>query len=211
MSWLTQATLILDEADDQFYRRFLRSLTRQVQFLRSTAKDTPDGVPRLQAHIALTYAALCIAGQMRHLPKATRQLVADLERQILPDGGHASRNPGALIELLLDLLPLRQAFTARNIAPPAALINAIDRMMPMLRFFRHGDGTFGLVQRHGTDAARPARDADRVRRRARHAGRECSALRLPAHRSRQHRAADGYRPAAAASDELRSWRRLPVV
>ena len=65
MSWLTQATLILDDADAQFYRRFLRSLTRQVQFLRSTAKDAPDGVPRLQAHIALTYAALCIAGQMR--------------------------------------------------------------------------------------------------------------------------------------------------
>ena len=39
-----------------------------------------------------------------------KQLVAEIERQILPDGGHISRNPGALIELLLDLLPLRQAF-----------------------------------------------------------------------------------------------------
>jgi uncharacterized heparinase superfamily protein len=27
-------------------------------------------------------------------------------------------------------------------APPSALLNAIDRMMPMLRFFRHSDGTF---------------------------------------------------------------------
>jgi uncharacterized heparinase superfamily protein len=106
-------------------------------------------VPRLQAHIALTYASLCIAGQMRNLPRTTRQLVADLEKQILPDGGHASRNPGALIEILLDLLPLRQAFTARNVAPPAALINAVDRMMPMLRFFRHGDGTFGLFNGMG--------------------------------------------------------------
>ena len=149
MSWLTQATLILDNADVQFYRRFLRSLTRQVQFLRSTAKDTPDGVERLQAQIALTYATLCISSQMRHLQKTTRRLVADLERQVLPDGGHAGRNPGALIELLLDLLPLRQAFTARNLAPPAALINAIDRMMPMLRFFRHGDGTFGLFNGMG--------------------------------------------------------------
>ena len=45
---------------------------------------------------------------------------------------------------LIDLLPLRQTFAARNIAPPPALLNAIDRMMPMLRFFRHGDGTFAL-------------------------------------------------------------------
>ena len=89
-----------------------------------------------------TYAALCMAGQARHMRGAIKQLVAELERQILPDGGHISRNPGALIELLLDLLPLRQAFAARNIAPPPQLNNAIDRMMPMLRFFRHGDGTF---------------------------------------------------------------------
>jgi uncharacterized heparinase superfamily protein len=61
---------------------------------------------------------------------------------VLPDGGHISRNPGALIELLLDLLPLRQAFAARNIAPPPQLNNAIDRMMPMMRYFRHGDGNF---------------------------------------------------------------------
>jgi uncharacterized heparinase superfamily protein len=42
------------------------------------------------------------------------------------------------------MLPLRQTFAARNIAPPPALLNAIDRMMPMLRFFRHGDGSFAL-------------------------------------------------------------------
>ena len=73
----------------------------------------------------------------------------ELERQILPDGGHISRNPGVIIEILLDLLPLSQAFTARNVAPPPALINAIDRMMPMLRFFRHGDGTFALFNGMG--------------------------------------------------------------
>jgi uncharacterized heparinase superfamily protein len=120
----------------------LRSLTRQVRYLCFTAADAPDGVPRLQAIIALTYADLCMANQMGHLRRTVRRLVAELERQILPDGGHISRNPGAVIELLLDLLPLRQAFGARNIVPPSALLNAIDRMMPMLRFFRHGDGSF---------------------------------------------------------------------
>jgi len=149
MSWLSQATLILDDADLRFYRRLLRSLTRQVRFLRATANDTRDGVPRLQARIALTYAALCMAKQVRHLRVATRRLVSELERQILPDGGHISRNPGVIIEILLDLLPLSQAFSARNVAPPPALINAVDRMMPMLRFFRHADGTFMLFNGMG--------------------------------------------------------------
>jgi uncharacterized heparinase superfamily protein len=142
VSWITQATLVLQDADVRFYRRFLRSLARQVRYLRITASDARDGVPRLQAVIALAYAALTMAGQARHINSATKLLVDELQRQILPDGGHISRNPGALIELLLDLLPLRQAFAARNIAPPPALLNAIDRTMPMLRFFRHGDGSF---------------------------------------------------------------------
>jgi uncharacterized heparinase superfamily protein len=44
---------------------------------------------------------------------------------------------------------LRQAFAARNVPPPPALNNAIDRMMPMLRFFRHGDGNFALFNGMG--------------------------------------------------------------
>ena len=83
----------------------------------------------------------------------TKRLVDELESQILPDGGHVSRNPAMLVELLLDLLPLRQAFTTRNVSPPPQLLNAIDRMMPMLRFFRHGDGNFALFNGMGPTAA----------------------------------------------------------
>jgi uncharacterized heparinase superfamily protein len=149
ISWLCQAPLVLEEADAAFYRRFMRSLTRQVRHLRHTVWEARDGVPRLQAMMALTYAALCMAGQQRHVRAATRRLCDELQRQILPDGGHISRNPDALIEILVDLLPLRTAFTARNLSPPSALLNAIDRMMPMLRFFRHGDGNFALFNGMG--------------------------------------------------------------
>ncbi|UZE49566.1 heparinase II/III family protein [Rhodopseudomonas sp. P2A-2r] len=144
ISLLSQAPLVLGDTDGKFYRRYLRALSREIHTLRYTMADTADGVPRLQALIALCYASLCLANQARHIRTATRKLSDELQRQILPDGGHISRNPGALIELLIDMLPLRQTFAARNIAPPPALLNAIDRMMPMLRFFRHGDGSFAL-------------------------------------------------------------------
>ena len=143
ISLLSQAPLVLGDTDGKFYRRYLRGLAREIRYLRYTMLDI-DGVPRLQVLIALCYASLCLANQGRHIRAATRKLSDELQRQILPDGGHISRNPGALIELLIDLLPLRQTFAARNIAPPPALLNAIDRMMPMLRFFRHGDGSFAL-------------------------------------------------------------------
>jgi uncharacterized heparinase superfamily protein len=63
-----------------------------------------------------------------------------LPEQMLTDGGHVSRNPRILVELLVDLLPTRQAFVARGLNAPEPLLNAIDRMTPMLRMFRHADG-----------------------------------------------------------------------
>lgn len=142
ISWLTHAPLVLGDDDPRFYRRFVRSLSRQIRYLRRTLPSLTDGLPRLQALIALNYAALCMAGQIGILRAVSRRLSAELDRQILPDGGHISRNPGALIELLLDLLPLRTTFGARNVPPPEALTHAVERVMPMLRFFRHGDGHF---------------------------------------------------------------------
>jgi len=153
ISWLSQSTLVLQDADVRFYQRFLRSLVRQVRYLRHTAGDARRGVARMQAAIALSYAALCIAGQARHINSSTESLRQEIERQILPDGGHVSRDPGAIIEILLEFLPLRQAFAARNIAPPQALLNAIDRMMPMLRFFRHSEGTFAHFNGMGATPA----------------------------------------------------------
>jgi uncharacterized heparinase superfamily protein len=140
--WLSQAPFVLQDADARFYRRFIRSLSRQVRYLRQMLNETRDGLPRLQAVIALNYAALCLQGQSGYLRANVRRLGDELRKQILPDGGHVSRNPGALIELLADLLPLRQLYSARQLQPPQALNNAIDRIMPMLRFFRHGDGNF---------------------------------------------------------------------
>jgi len=140
--WLSQAPFVLQDADARFYRRFIRSLSRQAAYLRSSLNESREGLPRLQAVIALNYATLCMQGQSGHLRANVRRLTEELRKQILPDGGHISRNPGTLIELLADLLPLRQLFAARQLQAPQALNNAIDRIMPMLRFFRHGDGNF---------------------------------------------------------------------
>jgi uncharacterized heparinase superfamily protein len=153
VSWLSHAPLLLQDADVRFYRRFLRSLVRQIRYLRHTAGEGHRGVARMLASIALCSVALCIAGQARHIKAATARLKSELERQILPDGGHIGRDPRAIIEVLIELLPLRQVYASRNIAPPSALLNAIDRMMPMLRFFRHSDGTFAHFNGMGATPA----------------------------------------------------------
>ena len=142
LSWLSQSPLVLEDCDHAFYRKFIRSLTAQIRTLRRIAPDGPPGLPRLTMMIALAAAAVALPEQDRFLRQVGRWLDAELKLQILPDGGHVSRSPAAMLEVLADLLPLRQAYAARGLPPPPDMIAAIDRMMPMVRFFRHGDGAF---------------------------------------------------------------------
>ncbi len=149
ISWLSHSALFLDDADPQFYHDVMKSFGQQVRALSRLGTAVPDGTPRLSASIALCFSALCLSGQDKLLVQAVQMLEKELERQIMPDGGHISRYPGAGAELLLDLLPLRQTFSGRDIAMPQALLSAIDRMMPMVRFFRHGNGDFALFNGMG--------------------------------------------------------------
>jgi uncharacterized heparinase superfamily protein len=141
IAWLQHSAVVLQGAEFPFYRAFLKSLALQIRYLRATAPEMPDGEDRLRARIALAFAALSLPAPPSALRNASRLLSAELERQILPDGGHISRNPETVLELLADLLPLRQTYSNQAEAPPEALIGAVERMLPALRFFRHQDGT----------------------------------------------------------------------
>lgn len=153
LSWLSQSPLILDGADRPFYRKFMRSLGLHAKFLQRCLADGLDGEARLLTAIALAELGLCAQGMQKLARRGTKALIDELKAQILPDGGHVSRNPQMLVDLLLDLLPLRQAYAARGASTPQMLLNAIDRMMPMLRLFRHGDGSMALFNGMGPTAA----------------------------------------------------------
>jgi uncharacterized heparinase superfamily protein len=141
IAWLQHSSVVLQGAEFPFYRAFLRSLAVQIRYLRSMARDMPDGSERLRGRVALAFAALSLPAPSSAVRNATRNLAEELDRQILADGGHISRNPMIVLELLADLLPLRHTYANQAEAPPDALIGAIERMLPALRFFRHQDGS----------------------------------------------------------------------
>jgi uncharacterized heparinase superfamily protein len=141
-SFLAQSPLILHDADHDLYRDFVRALLRHASVLRSEISSSEPGLPRVHAAIAVALIGLSLSQQERLAKAGLDRVDAELQAQILLDGGHISRNPSALVEILVDLLPLRQALIARGLVPSSVLMNSIDRMMPMLRFFRHGDGAF---------------------------------------------------------------------
>lgn len=140
ISWIANAPMLLDDIEPRTYATITDSLGSQIVFLGASARAAPVGYPRLLVLIALVLAGLCVSGHGRRLDRAIRMLSRELQAQILPDGGHISRNPAVVIDLLLDVLPLRHCFVARQIEPPPALDGAIAAMTRFLHMMRLGDG-----------------------------------------------------------------------
>lgn len=144
IAWLSHSPIVLQGAEAPFYRRYMKSLAFQVRYLEKIVNALPQGEVRLRACIALAMASIAMPVRPAAVRRAARRLDRELELQILPDGGHVSRNPRAVLNLLLDLLPLRQTYINLGHDVPQKLIAAVDRMYPALRFFRHQDGNLAL-------------------------------------------------------------------
>ena len=122
----------------------------------------------------------------RRLEAGLTRLEAEIARQILPDGGHINRSPEDLLHAYRLITMVMDALTAIQHPVSHELRSAHDRMAPMVRFFRHGDGALALFNGgHGRRSAHDRRSAG-ARRSARPAFRLCAPFRLSAHRRGTH-------------------------
>ena len=144
IAWFSHSPIVLRGADHGFYRRFLKSIALQARYLRHVTLALPCDSTRFRARIALAMASLCLPSSAGVVRSASRHLSTEFDLQILPDGGHVSRNPMILVDLLTDLLPLRQTYINLGQKPPANMIAGMDRMFSALRFFRHSNGELAL-------------------------------------------------------------------
>lgn len=128
----------------EFAGRVLESLGRQVRHLSIVAGSEGTGADRLAAVTGFVQAAVMLSAFRTKTPRGIGMLERELSASILPDGCHATRSPRIQFEVLRDLVALRDLFQELNEEVPIALVTAIDRMAPVLRFFRHGDGGLAL-------------------------------------------------------------------
>jgi uncharacterized heparinase superfamily protein len=144
-NWLVHFDEIASREADRLLRRaMLVSLAAQLRHLNRTAAWELTGPPRLRALKGLIAGLVAFGAPEARVTRALRAMEQELPAQILPDGGHRSRNPSVQLDVLRDLVDTRAALRAGHIEAPAALQDAIDRMAPMLRFFRHGDRKLAL-------------------------------------------------------------------
>ena len=153
LAWLGQIDWLLDGADADIRATLLASLDRQARTLARMApfNDMPDGFAAVAGLVVATLALPVLA---RRRDRALALLEDEIARQVLADGGHVGRSPSRHLEALRDLAGLRATLGTAGVPVPASLTEAIARMAPMLRFFRHGDGALALF--NGVSAETPA-------------------------------------------------------
>jgi len=132
------------EADRALRRAMLTSIARQMRHLSRTATWEVPGAARLRALKGLVVGLAALGASPTRVARPLAVFDRELTSQILPDGGHRSRSPSLQLSVLRDLIDTRTALRAAHIEVPAALQQAIERMAPILRFFRHGDRRLAL-------------------------------------------------------------------
>lgn len=124
----------------------LRTLSRQTRRLVRALPVIDQSRARLEASLTLAMAVLALDLGGALAAKVGRALEEALKSQILPDGGHVSRNPQAAAEVLIGLVELDQA--ADGAAPlPEEVRRAMDRIAGFVRFCRLPTGV--LTGFHG--------------------------------------------------------------
>lgn len=144
-AWIAHLDEITSREQDRLLRRaILSSLAAQLRHLARTASWETGGAARLRALKGLIAGSAALGHAEHRINRAVEVIERELQAQILPDGGHRSRSPSTQLDVLKDLIDIRAALRGVNLEIPPRLQEAIDRMAPILRFFRHGDRRLAL-------------------------------------------------------------------
>lgn len=140
INWLIYSSWLVKNASNEFKLSFAKLIKQHVNYLykHSLSQQNPN-------LLATMFIGIKIASRTFHYSEHFDKYIDSVLQQqlktiILPDGGHISRDPFWLYQLLSWLLPLRQSYIIAHSNPPYYLINTIERLLPALRFFKHRDG-----------------------------------------------------------------------
>jgi uncharacterized heparinase superfamily protein len=146
--WIRHYDWLAAAADEAFPGRFVQSLGRQRAHLRRVARTGLIGHEAVLVMKAMIFADIAFLRDGKRFEKSLEQNLARLarfvKRYVAHDGVVAERAPHLQVAVLRHLIDVRSALGSAEWRAPAELVAAIDRMAPMVRFFRHGDGGLAL-------------------------------------------------------------------
>ena len=144
--WVCHYDYFCANSSIEFDEKFLSSLVKQAKHL-SNALGSGDSVAHLHAIKGLLYAGIALEGYDKWIDQALKALSKSLEEQLLADGGHISRSPAIMLDVLEILVDIRSALKAGDYPAPDYLNVKIEDLSSALRTLRYRDRKLGLF--HG--------------------------------------------------------------
>lgn len=143
-NWITFKDYILTDLDLESKNIFFNSLYQQIKHLKIVVHTF---VPNDQIFSALKgllyYSLICRTPEHTHKNVLTF-IHKSIKKQLLPDGGHISRNPSIIYSLLKLFIEIKELLINKNIEVPKYLQDSIDKMVPIIRCLQLGDGRLAL-------------------------------------------------------------------
>ncbi len=148
-NWIAFFDFYSPVASDVFLQKQRLFMVRQLRHLLNVGPSHHGGIEGLNVVKGLIYGGLALLDSEKSVGLAFDLLKRELAEEILPDGGVISRSPLRHAEMLKALIDIRGALREGQLEIPHELALSIARMVPVLKFFRHGDG--GLAVFNGGD------------------------------------------------------------
>ncbi len=143
-NWISFYDFYSPKAPDDLEMLLWPSMARQMRHLFHTLPVQPTGLESLAALKGCLYGGLAFMDREKALGLGFDLLLRQIDQEILPDGGHISRNPSLHLTFVRTLIDVREALRLAGLQSPPELALALQRMLPAIKFFRHGDGRFAL-------------------------------------------------------------------
>jgi len=138
------APLVLSNSDALWRSRVLTSMARQTRHLAQSAHRAETGFDRLIAATGLSIAGYCLPGCERPAERGLELVRRETRLQILPDGGHVSRNPSRQLKVALRLQSILKILEARKMPAPGYLRHVAGRASAITQFFRCSEGRLAV-------------------------------------------------------------------
>lgn len=143
-AWLGCYEFFAASADDTFRQNLMASLMMEARSIMALMPEAVYGWQALCALKGLLAVAVSIPDYPEFLTRYLRLIDEVITSQILPDGGHVTRNPEHLFLTVKELAEMLYILQVARLPLPTTLVDAANRTVPALRALRHGDGGLAL-------------------------------------------------------------------
>lgn len=147
-NWISFFDFYGASADNEFLNNIQSSIVSQFNILQKIYRDTSDPLHKISELKALLYVNHIFKNKSNFRESILNELYNIISKQVYPDGGHKSLDPTLHLYVLRDLIDVRSFLRQNLLSDPPYLTHYINLMIPILRLFRHGDGTLTTFKTH---------------------------------------------------------------